>query len=374
MTKYILIIALYLVDLAGLLGLAGCATQGAFDSSPPVTPIPKHIALLLPLQGPLSSQGQTVRDGFLNAYYESPLHNQQTISFYDTSKNSNTAALYQQALQEGADIIIGPLAKSNVQTLLKQGVFPITVIALNYTDGRLPSNFYEFGLSPIDEAQQMADRAQQTGHSHALIIAPQNEWGQRIAKPLIARWQALNGKISDTYFFTPNSNLSEGISSLLHVNEKEDHDKMQENNNKAYLELQRRQDFDVIFMIAQPETAREIVPLLKYYYAATIPIYASSAIYSGVPDPQKDSDLNGVYFCDIPWTLANTNKDGAHHNRLYAVGLDAYLLSHTIPQLAYRPNVPVYAATGALTLSPAHKIYRQLPWTKMHDGYPESSQ
>ena len=36
---------------------------------------------------------------------------------------------------------------------------------------------------------------------------------------------------------------------------------------KLILEQQRRQDFDVIFLLTQPERAREIVPLLKYYYA-----------------------------------------------------------------------------------------------------------
>ncbi len=335
---------------------------------------PKHIALLLPLQGQLGTQGQRVRDGFLSAYYESSLRNQQTVSFYDTSKNPNTAALYQLASNQGADIIIGPLAKDNVKNLLNQAAFPTPVIALNYTDGSLPTHFYEFGLSPLDEAQQMADRAWQSGYSHALIIAPQNEWGQRITKPLIARWQALNGKVSDTYFFMPTSHLSEGIASLLHVDQKEDRHKMAENNDKTYLEQQRRQDFDVIFMIAQPQTAREIVPLLKYYYADNIPVYASSSIYSGIPDPQKDSDLNGVYFCDIPWTLKNAtnplSKGDARHNRLYAVGLDSYLLSNNIPRLTDLPNFPIYAATGALTLSPKNKIYRRLPWTKMHDGHP----
>ncbi|MCE3239284.1 MAG: lpoA [Gammaproteobacteria bacterium] len=334
---------------------------------------PKHIALLLPLHGQLGTQGQIVRDGFLNAYYESSLRNQQTVSFYDTSENP-TAALYQEASNQGADIIIGPLTKDNVQKLLKQTTFPIPVIALNYTDGSLPTHFYEFGLSPIDEAQQIADRAWQSGHSRALIIAPQNEWGQRITKPLIARWQALNGKVSDTYFFMPTSNLSEGIASLLQVDQKEDRHKMAENNDKAYLEQQRRQDFDVIFMIAQPQTAREIVPLLKYYYADNIPIYASSSIYSGIPDPQKDSDLNGVYFCDIPWTLKNAtnplSKGDASHNRLYAVGLDAYLLSNNLPRLTNLPHFPLYAATGALSLSPNNKIYRRLPWTQMHDGHP----
>lgn len=337
------------------------------------TPAPKHIALLLPLEGQLSTQGQVVREGFLSAYYESSLKNQQTVSFYDTNKNPNIVALYQQALQEGADIVVGPLSKEQVQMLLKQSAFSISTLALNYTDiyfGTLPTNFYEFGLSPVDEAQQVADKAWQAGQLHALVIAPQSDWGQRIAKPLIARWQALGGKVSDTYYFTDQANLSDGIANLLHINQKEDRSKMQENNNKDYLQQQRRQDFDVILLIAQPQAARAIVPLLKYYYAGDIPIYAPSTIYTGAPDPQLDSDLNGVHFCDIPWIFKDVANGDKHTNRLYAVGLDAYLLSNALPRLSALSNFPLYAATGALSLNSKNQIYRRLPWTQMHAGHP----
>lgn len=337
------------------------------------TPAPKNIALLLPLSGPLGAQGQTVRDGFLNAYYEAARKNQQTVFFIDTSKTSNMAALYQQVIAQGADTIIGPLTKENVLALLNLGSFPMPTLALNYTDinfGSLPANFYEYGLSTSDEAQQVADRAWQMGRSHAIIIAPQNEWGQRVAKPLIARWQSLGGGITDTLYYTPTTNLSQAIATLLHIDTKEDREKMQEDNSKQALEKQRRQDFDVLFLVAQPPMARQIVPLLKYYYADNIPIIASSAVYTGSPDPQKDADLNSVYFCDIPWILKQQHKTDQQFNRLYAVGIDSYTLSNNISRLNQLPYFPIYGATGALSLTSKHQIYRRLPWTQMHAGHP----
>lgn len=337
------------------------------------TPTPKNIALLLPLSGQLSTQGQTVRDGFLNAYYEAARKNQQTVFFIDTSRTLNMATLYQQAIAQGADTVIGPLTKENVLALVKQGNFPAPTLTLNYTDisfGSLPANFYEYGLSTTDEAQQMADRAWQMGRSHALIIAPQNDWGQRIAKPLVARWQLLGGGVTDTLYYTPTTNLSQSIANLLHINTKEDKKKMQEDNSKQALEQQRRQDFDVLFLVAQPQMARQIVPLLKYYYADNIPIIASSAIYTGSPDPQKDSDLNGVYFCDIPWILNPQHATDQQFNRLYAVGIDSYTISNNISRLNQLPYFPIYGATGALSLTVKHQIYRRLPWTQMHAGHP----
>lgn len=337
------------------------------------TPPPKNIVLLLPLNGPLSAEGQAVRDGFMNAYYESPRKNQQTVSFIDINKNPNISALYQQALGQGADTIVGPLSKNQVSALLRQGSFPAPTLALNYTEvgfGSLPARFYEYGLSTHDEAEQMADKARQMGRSHALVIAPQNEWGQRIAKPLIARFQSLGGRITDTYYYQSSSNFSQEIAALLHIDTKADREKMQNDNTKQALEQQRRQDFDVIFLIAQPTTARQIVPSLKYYYVDNVPIIASSAIYTGSPDPQKDSDLNGVYFCDLPWVL---KKYGSNQeaNRLYAVGIDSYTISNNIPRLSQLPNFPIYGTTGALSLTNKNQIHRRLPWIQMHAGYPQ---
>ncbi len=333
---------------------------------------PKHIVLLLPLQGPLGASGQAVRDGFLSAYYGSPNKAQQTVSFLDTNQNSNISALYQQAIGQGADAVVGPLTKEDVQSLAQQSSFSVPTIALNYTNvwfGSLPTNFYEFGLSPLDEAKQLAERAWQAGHRRAIIIAPQDEWGQRVSKTLVTNWSALGGSVADTFYFTPQMDLNQSIATLLHANTNNDR------NAKVPAEQQRRQDFDTIFLLASPQSARQIVPLLKYYYADKTPIFSTSAIYSGSPEPQRDSDLNGVTFSDTPWTLQMANSKGSagsdsRFNRLYAVGRDAYLLSNQMARFSKLPNFPIYGATGALTLTPQQQIYRRLAWVQMRNGRP----
>jgi outer membrane PBP1 activator LpoA protein len=249
----------------------------------------------------------------------------------------------------------------------------VPTLALNYTEvwfGSLPTNFYEFGLSPLDEAKQLAEKAWQAGHKRAIIIAPQDEWGQRVTKTLVANWNALGGSVTETFYFTDKMDLNQSIAHLLHAN-------MSNDRNKAKMasEQQRRQDFDTIFLLASPQSARQIVPLLKYYYADKTPIFSTSVIYSGSPEPQRDSDLNGVTFSDTPWTLQMANSAGSsdgdsRFNRLYAVGRDAYLLSNQMARFSKLPNFPIYGATGALTLTPQQQIYRRLAWVQMHNGRP----
>lgn len=338
------------------------------------SPPPQRIALLLPQSGVYESAGQAVREGFLHAYYANlPNIGKQNVRFYDTTQSPNLISLYQQAVVDGADFIIGPLTKAEVQQLSGSISFNTPTLALNYTDVRysLPTNFYEYGLLPEDEVGQIAERARQADHLQAIVIAPQTGWGQRMVSTFSTHWKSIGGNIQDTLLYSSRTNFNQDIARLLKIDPNTDKQLMREDNNKTVLEQQRRHDFDVIFLFSPPQDARIIVSLLRYYYTNDIPIYATSAVYSGKPNPTKDVDLNGVIICDIPWhkqMAQEAGKSNIQTNRLYAVGQDAYLLSQTLQRLTYLPNFPIYGTTGALTLSSDHQIHRRLPCMSIKNG------
>jgi outer membrane PBP1 activator LpoA protein len=333
------------------------------------SPAPQHLAVLLPQQGEFGSSGQKIREGLLSTYYASlSQNNKQTIQFYDTSQSKNVSALYQQAVSQGADFIIGPLIKQQVEQLRQSTAFVIPTLALNYTTNghrSLPSHFYEFGLLPEDEASQMAGRAQEAGLSQAIIIAPRTAWGNRLVSAFSTKWQAIGGHIQETWYYSSPNHFNEQIARLLKVSMNSNKKLIPDNDSDNKLAQQRRHDFDVIFLFAQPQEARIIVPLLKYYYANNIPIYATSAVYTGRINSIKNADLNGVIVCDIPWKKQIMNNQ---EDRLYAVGQDAYLLSQALPRLILLPSFPIYGSTGALTLSTQHQIHRRLPCIAIHNG------
>ncbi|MFL9708794.1 penicillin-binding protein activator, partial [Aeromonas veronii] len=70
--------------------------------------VPLQAAVLLPLSGNLASQGQAIQYGILMSYKQSG--SELKVKFYDT-QSKGIAPLYQQAVAEGADMIIGPLLK-----------------------------------------------------------------------------------------------------------------------------------------------------------------------------------------------------------------------------------------------------------------------
>src|SRR5690606_41593336 len=88
---------------------------------------PDSVALLLPLNGPLADAAAAVRDGFITAYYSalSQGYPVPQVRFYD-SGTQDAISLYNQALDAGAKLVIGPLDKQQVATLAGVDSSPVT--------------------------------------------------------------------------------------------------------------------------------------------------------------------------------------------------------------------------------------------------------
>lgn len=377
--------------LVAIFGLTGCAIWNEDDHVKPASvgsaaPVidsdlgnsssANQVALLLPLRGGVGSAGQAIRDGFVTVYNSSSPQNRPAhINIIDTTTTGNILQAYQQAVDQGANLIVGPLTKSDVQALNNMGNLPVPTLALNYMDSNqsATNRLYQFGLSPLDEARQAAALASQNGYRSALIIAPSSAWGQSVARAFEAQWQVVGGSVAGQLFFTGATQaLSTQIRNLLRFNQVNKQSK-----------ATRRQDFDVIFLAATPTVARTIRPLLKFYYAGDVPVYATSLVYSGTPQPGLDADLNGVVFCDVPWALnagplANVRQkislfwsgDFQRNARLYALGVDAYRVAMNLDQLSESSQRNLRGATGMLYINNEHRVVRQLTCAQFRDGVP----
>jgi len=327
----------------------------------------RSIALFLPLSGAHAQAAQAIKAGFL-AQHHAQIQNEATpldIKVYDTSQHSDLGMLYGKALAEGSDFIVGPLIKSDVQKLsqIAQAGSPVPILALNLSsDIKEPGldNFFQFALSPEEEAQLLAQKAWQDGHHSTSIIVPDNEWGKRVLDSFSTKWRSLGGKIPSVALIN-NNNPQAAIQKLLQVR----------TNIKP---PSRRKDIDMIVLATSAMQARQLRPLLNFYYANDLPIYSTSSIYQGKPQPDQDNDLNGIIFCDMPWILDNRHdsNDPFHHSaRLYAMGLDAYQLVSRLSTLSESPNTEYQGATGILSIGPNHIIERKLNWAQIKDGVPQ---
>ena len=284
-------------------------------------------------------------------------------------------------------MVVGPLTKSELAQISNIGQLPVPTLALNTLPqlrGKTIPNLYQFALSPIDEAQQVAIKAWNDNHRRALLIAPANAWGQGIAHVLEKQWQSSGGIIVGEMNFTNQQNLTNDVAKLLNIDraaEEQANRLKHKRNKKVNFTPKPRIDADVIFLIAEPNIARQVEPLLKFYFAGEIPVYATSSIYSGFPNPNSDFDLNGIIFCDMPWVLTPNNLQPNYLNsiqqniktlwpssyrdsKLYAFGVDAYDIAVKFGQISATPQVGINGATGIIYLTPDHYLFRKLLWAK----------
>ena len=366
--------------LASLLLLSACSSMQKILPGPSgLSSPPQKIALLLPMQGNLAGAGNAVRNGLFSAYYaDNNTGKASRVNVYDTTQG-NIVSVYQKAVQQGADVIVGPLTKADVDALGKNGGLKVPTLALNTLDnqGSAPRNLYQFALSPTDEAVQAAQKAYADGHRHILLITPTGAWGQSIKQAFASTFQSEGGAVVGTLDYSPQTNLTKGVAQLLNYSQLKKPDPKHPGRTIPVPQL--RNDFDSIFLVATPTTGRLVKPLLLFYYAGSTPVYSISSIYSGRISG-GDRDLDGIKFCDMPWVLENTPAiDAAKANaaklwpasfyqytKLYAMGIDAYSIVNHFNSLSSAPGM-----TGALSMDSNGVIHRQLDWAVFQGGAPQ---
>lgn len=325
-------------------------------------PQPRQVALLLPLSGRFQLHAEAIRDGFLLAAHELSTHSPKpNISVHNITPET-IKDVYQMVVNDGAELIVGPLQKDSIENLTRQiTTLPVPTLVLNHV-AELPyiANLYQFSLSPENEAQEVAEKAWQDGHRTALALVPQDSWGSRVLQAFQQAWQQRGGRIALSQTYTQD--IAQAIGFIA----------------------QSKVQADMTFMAAYPQFARLLQPFLRRDYSAQIPIYSTSHVYSANFD-SMDVDLEGVIFGDMPWVLApNTLGQRMQQKlvaempdkfmefkRLFGFGIDAYALVSHLQHLSKQPYSLLPGQTGQLFMDNQQRVWRKLVWAYFKQGKPE---
>src|SRR5690554_103209 len=336
---------------------------------------PKKIAIILPTVGKYSNHGTAIRDGFMQAWYSS--NYQPELTFYIFDDSPGFINVYNEAVFDGADMVIGPLFKEQVQSLYELGEsLPVPTIALNRLDNGAesrPDNLYEFSLSIDDEIQSLITLAQHQQLQNAMIIHQADSWTAKAAETFNHQWQE-QGFILASESFSTNREQATLIQNILHIDKSRQRNIELQRLTGLTLEFEprRRQDVDFILLITRPEAAASLRPLLAFYYASGIPIYATSSVYRGYSNPIIDNDLSGVHFTDIPLVISNPSMLSQRYQqspviRMYAMGMDAFALSERASLMAHLPAMQIAGASGTLSMKD-NNIVRQTAYGRFSRG------
>ncbi len=335
---------------------------------------PGQIALLLPLSGPNAVQARVVQAGILAAYYRGQ-GVQPTLRVYDTDGSPTGARkALARATAAGADFVLGPLTAAGVQGVVSASP-RIPELALNYLPANAipPDRFYQFGLSPEQEARASAEQAIAQGLGRAVVLVPDTDWGARIAAAFTRSLTLLGGRVLATATFRPQSQrFGAALSTAFDL----DASLQREQRLSAVLSQplgftpHRRQDIQFVFFAATYNTALLIPSQIAYYHGLGLPLYSISNVYR---PGAGASNLVGTHFPVMPWFLAQTGAVAATREQLaklypqnwvqfaplYGLGYDAWrlvpLLTHGEQPLAQ----PVRGVTGVLSMGANRVIQRR---------------
>ncbi len=349
---------------------------------------PRQIALLLPLSGRNAINGDAIQNGFLGAYFATAggLDDRQVVRIYDVNVEGGASAAYATAVANGAEFVVGPLLPRNVTELANDILVPVPVLTLNYLrdDSLAPPGLYQFALSPEDEAIAAAERAIADGHTHALTLVPNNNWGHRVFSSFATAFESMGGTVLDSRRYTTgNPDFSNTIEDLMALSGSvRRYQRLRANiGGPLQFDPRRRQDADVIFLAANAPAGRLLKSQLKFHYSGDLPVYSTSSIYS--MDGRSDSDLNGVMFADAPWIIGPQSwiqhlpdlfdehwPEQRRLGRLHAMGYDAYFLVGAL--FAARGGLmnEIDGATGVLFLDRDGRIHRRMAWAQFQRGLP----
>jgi len=342
-----------------------------------------NVALIMPITGKLANAGESLREGFMTAYYHTAVDRRLHVRIYDTNELGVPAAVA-QATRDGAQLIVGPLAREHVAAAAAITGARAPILALNFLPAGtpVPQAFYQFALSPEDEARQVARRVIADGHRAGVALVPSGDWGSRVLTAFSQELQAGGGTLlGQSPIDTGLTDYSPEIMQVLGLSESRARAKRLESvlGIKLDAEPRPRGDVEFIFAASQVNTARLLLPQLRFHYVGGIPTYATSDSYE--PSPTANQDLDGLLFPDMPWILGSELADsvreaaraawpgdGASRNRLFAFGFDAYLLAAALQGEPVTTQLDVQGLTGRLSLDAEHRVHRELEWGEIHNG------
>ena len=348
---------------------------------------PRQIAILLPLSGNSAVAGNAIKNGFLGAYISavSGIDSQQEIRVYDVNAN-DVGQAYSQAVQDGAEFVVGPLLRRSVAELATELLLPVPILSLNYLADNQPSppGFYQFALAPEDEAASAAQRAIEDGGRRAVALVPANDWGRRVMSSFATEFEGLGGTLLEFRSYEPtNQDFAFEIENLMALSQSvQRYQRLRANvGGPLQFDPRRRQDVDLVFLAADAKAGRLIKSQLKFHYSGELPVYSTSFIYS--MDGRSDSDLNDVMFADAPWIVSPPAWISDYPDiyskywpaerrlaRLHAMGYDAYHLVGELFNSRETRMEEIVGATGRLFLTADGRVHRKLAWARFERGEP----
>lgn len=361
----------------------------------------QNIAVLLPLSGRLSGQGEVIKQGILSAYYDrlakpsSAYTDQVSIEFIDTGSLSNIKESINHERLLSYDTIIGPLLRTHIEQIEALNLTGKRQLLLNQSADVIDKPnilIASFSLSPEQEAEQLVALMRKQNISNPVIISDGSSMTRRMNDAFIAAWET--SKLTDTSThslqqiqYTDNKSMRVGITSALDVLQSKNRIQQLSNisQERVYSVTRNRRDIDAFVVFARPNDVELINPIIEtsisLFTNEQIPVFATSYSYDHKQSKNSQRDLRNLVFVDMPWLLPKGREQALSKNvdtlfnqppsaflRLFAFGYDSLALVDNLVQLSTFAHMSINGLSGVLSINQKQQLTRELASLSITSG------
>jgi branched-chain amino acid transport system substrate-binding protein len=334
---------------------------------PPKGVIPANVptvkvALLVPLSGDSATIGNSMLDAATMALSDSYLtvptdqiHAQVILLPKDTGNiPADSAKSVQQAIDQGANFIVGPLFSQSVSVVAPIAkAHNINLLTFSNNQAVAGNGSYLFGFLPEQQVSRMAEYAYLHNLQRVAVLAPHDSYGEKVKTALVAAYSQKGGTVAPAELYAPSpANIDAAVSRLA----------------AAYNNATEDRRFQAIFIADSGSQLRDIISSLK---KSKIDLKKVKLLGTGLWDDSeitKIPELNGAWFPSSPPDQYQVFEKrfmatyGYKPVRLASLAYDAVTLTATLAMNGGATGInPETLTSPAGYISPANGLFRLKP-------------
>ncbi len=313
-----------------------------------------RVGVLLPLSGKMKTVGKEMQNAAIMALADTGSRN-LALHFYDTKGTAADAKkAVKQALDEGAEIIVGPLLSAEVKAVAEevQG-WSVPVISFSSDNSVLGENIYSVALLVTEQIRRVVSYSCSKGYKKLAVLAQSNEMGEYAfaAAKQVMESEECGGAIVKMGFYNPNTaDFSGAVKSimpkaLLMKIEKErlkkqglevvDGTLYDEDGNKIVDERNIPFGFDSVLLVDEGARLRSLGASLSYYDVNPEKVKILGVSMMDDAKVKKESIFNQAWYSVLPkqgfekfaGRYEEVFKEGKAPSRIVSLTYDAVSLA-----------------------------------------------
>ncbi len=178
---------------------------------------PVKVGLLVPLSGSQQKMGNSILNAAMMALYKSA-KSEILIVPIDSGDSKETAqSATQEALEQGCDLIIGPVFSKQVMSVKNQIPKHINLISFSNDLSVAGDNIFIAGFSPHEQTNFIVQTLANRGFSKIIALLPDNTYGKEVGTVFKQAIMENLNEMATVYFYDPNGVSDEFLNTISNI-------------------------------------------------------------------------------------------------------------------------------------------------------------